>query len=69
MVIGMFFLGLFKRFNCDSKRQVDVMFGNLGNYNFNEYGAQTEIRYASVAGTFTVLLALFCVEVNDARSV
>jgi O-antigen ligase len=67
--VGMFFYGIFKKFiaikNKDKilltlSASVIIVLVNMS--------GQTLIRYASIAGTFIVLLALFCVKLEEAQN-
>jgi O-antigen ligase len=63
--IGMFFIGLYKKFKIANKNSllfalmvsVIIVLINMA--------GQTLIRYASVAGTFIVILALFCIRLDE----
>ncbi len=70
IVLGLFLTGIFKKFLMIKKKSklliclatsVVIVLINMS--------GQTEIRYASIAGTFIFLLALFCAEVNDASRI
>lgn len=65
VVIALFFIDLFKRFRRSNKLLLIRPLGFSILTVLIIMSGQTLIRYASIAGTFTVLLALFCVEVEN----
>jgi len=69
IVAGLFFVGLYKKFKLASKNELTLCLATSIIVVLVNMNGQTLIRYASVAGTFIILLALFCKEVDDARSI
>ena len=70
IVIGMFFINLFRKFLAvKNKDKLTLCLASVVIIVLVNMSGQTLIRYASISGTFIVLLALFCAEVENAGSV
>ena len=67
IVIALFFIGLYKKFKVINKDKLIICLASSILICLIIMNGQTFIRYASVAGTFTVLLALFCIKVEEGK--
>lgn len=69
IVMGAFFFNLFKRFFTEHQEKMTYFLGASILIVLINMCGQTFIRYASTAGTFIVVLALFCVMVERGNHV
>lgn len=66
IAVGMFFAGLFKKFIAiKNKDKLLLCLASLIIIVLINMCGQSEIRYASIAGSFVILLALFCIKLNE----
>lgn len=63
--IGMFFVGLYKKFKFAVKDKLTLCLASSILIVLVNMSGQTLIRYASIAGTFIILLALLCVKLGE----
>lgn len=66
--VAIFFIGLYKKFKFVIKDRLIYCLATSVFIVLVNMSGQTLIRYASITGTFIVLLALFCKEVEDAHA-
>lgn len=64
VVLALFFIGLFKKFKVAEKDKLLVCLGSSVLIVLVNMSGQTLIRYASLAGTFIVVLALFMIRLE-----
>ena len=61
----MFFVGLYKKFRLAIKKRLNICLAVSVFIVLVNMTGQTVARYASIMGTWTILLALLCVKIEE----